>query len=100
VNLSHLSGHFSFRSYNRAQASIKRRSVVGCAKVLAAAGEQGRRGGPAKMLLELIPYDRVGVVEDIGLVATWLASWLCGCHSLKFSDLAMTGLKGPGKTYL
>jgi len=74
VNLSHLSGHFSFRSNHCAQASIKRRSGAGCAKVLAAAGDQGRRGGPAKMLLELIPCDRVGVVEDIGLVATWLAS--------------------------
>ena len=27
-----------------------------------------------KTLLELIPYDRVGDVEDIGLVAVWLAS--------------------------
>ena len=27
-----------------------------------------------KKLLELIPYDRVGVVEDIGAAAVWLAS--------------------------
>ena len=27
-----------------------------------------------KVLLELIPYGRVGVVEDIGSVAVWLAS--------------------------
>lgn len=33
----------------------------------------GHTGG-RKKLLELIPYDRVGVVEDIGAAAVWLAS--------------------------